>query len=263
MEFLVAKCPNCGGDLRLPDDKKQVKCMYCGFDIIVREAIVAAGANVENWLKLASAAEKTDNHAEAYKYFTQVLEFEPNNYIAQLGKGINAGYLSTPYKFRSEELIKGVEAAIENAPEDKKQEIKLQAADKIHSFCSNFDLELDDDSDEFKLARKGLVTCLNLAHDYSPQDENIIMELHFHHNLLAINSKRLNLTYQTNNFDEFVAEHNRKAEEYLSKLEAINPEQAASLRKSEKAFQATSGNGCLATLTVLILASAISIILLF
>jgi tetratricopeptide (TPR) repeat protein len=231
MEFVAAKCPNCAGELRLPEDMKRAKCMYCGFDVIVREAINAAGASVENWLKLASTAEETGNHAEAYKYFTQVLEYEPDNYIAQLGKGITAGYLSTPYKFRAEELIKGVESAIENAPESKKQEIKLQAAEKICAVCKEF--EVDNESDESNSQRRIVIVCLNLAHEYAPENSQILTSLYFQYCFLAINSKKLNLRYQTNDYDSYVAEANQRAEECLSKLQAVNPEQAASLRKTE------------------------------
>lgn len=55
MSFKAAKCPNCAGDLQVPDDRDNVKCMYCGSDIVVREVIQAAvgGVNIENLLKLA------------------------------------------------------------------------------------------------------------------------------------------------------------------------------------------------------------------
>ena len=30
MAFKAAKCPECNGDLQIPDDKDYVKCMFCG-----------------------------------------------------------------------------------------------------------------------------------------------------------------------------------------------------------------------------------------
>ncbi len=231
MEFIAAKCPNCAGELRLPDDKKQVKCMYCGFDVFVRKAISAAGANVENWLKLASTAERTGNYAEAYKYFTQVLEYEPDNYTALLGKGVNAGYLSTPYKFRSVELMQGVRSAIENAPENKKQEITLQAAEEIVSICLEFDM--DDESNDSILETANVVYCLNEAHEYAPENERIITQLYLHYRLVASSFNLLNSRNKTDIWNEDVDKYTQKANESLSKLQAINPEKAADFIKSE------------------------------
>jgi DNA-directed RNA polymerase subunit RPC12/RpoP len=47
MTFKAAKCPNCGGALQLPDDRTKVKCMYCGVDVIVREAVQLAAGRVK------------------------------------------------------------------------------------------------------------------------------------------------------------------------------------------------------------------------
>ncbi len=258
MEFVAAKCPNCGGELRLPDDMKTAKCMYCGFDVIVRDAINAAGANVGNWLKLASSAEETGNYAEAYKYFTQVLEYEPDNYIAQLGKGITAGYLSTPYKFRSDEMLKGVKAAIENAPDEKKQEIRLQTAEKIREVCSDFKVG---ESDESKLQQISVIECLDLAHSYAPENENILRSLYSSNHIMSLEFRLLNSRYQTDTWNESINERTQKAHECLSKLQVINPEEAADIVKSEKETeqmiknsQATaSGTGCLIMIIFIII----------
>jgi DNA-directed RNA polymerase subunit RPC12/RpoP len=67
MDFKPAKCPSCSGDLQVPANRDVVKCMYCGTDIVVREAIQAAGGNVQNWLMLARTAMDSNNAAEAYR----------------------------------------------------------------------------------------------------------------------------------------------------------------------------------------------------
>jgi tetratricopeptide (TPR) repeat protein len=170
MEFIAAKCPNCGGELRLPDNMKTAKCMYCGFDVIVRDAINAAGVNVENLLKLASVAQDAGNDSEAYNYFTRVLEYEPNNYIALLGKAASAGRLSTSANFRLEELIKGVESAIENTPNNKKDEIKKQSAELISEICTNHEVE-------FSKENKPLIDCLEIGYNYNPENLAIISSI--------------------------------------------------------------------------------------
>lgn len=168
MEFLVAKCPNCSGDLRLPDDKKQVKCLYCGFDILVQEAVKAAGVSVENLLKLATTAEKSGNYQEAYDYFTKILEYEPNNYSALFGKAVSAGRLSTGANPRLEELSIGIESAIESAPNSKKAEIKKQAAETISEICV---------SHEGLPKENSLIDCLETAHKYHPENVNAIKSI--------------------------------------------------------------------------------------
>jgi hypothetical protein len=47
MNFKPALCPSCGGKMQMPDDVNTVKCMYCGVDVLVREAIKLAGRTKE------------------------------------------------------------------------------------------------------------------------------------------------------------------------------------------------------------------------
>jgi DNA-directed RNA polymerase subunit RPC12/RpoP len=47
MTFQAGKCPECGGDLQLPDDRTTVKCMYCGVDVTVQEVIQLSRSRVE------------------------------------------------------------------------------------------------------------------------------------------------------------------------------------------------------------------------
>jgi tetratricopeptide (TPR) repeat protein len=91
MSFKPAKCPNCAGDLQVPEDRDTVKCMYCGSDIVVREAIklAAGGVNIENLLMLAKTAESSQKREEAYKYYSKVLEYDTNNIDAWIGKGFS------------------------------------------------------------------------------------------------------------------------------------------------------------------------------
>ena len=43
MTFKPAICPSCGGKLQLPDNLSTAKCMYCGVDVIVQDAIKLSG----------------------------------------------------------------------------------------------------------------------------------------------------------------------------------------------------------------------------
>ena len=115
IKFIPAKCPSCGGELRVPDDKDVVKCMYCGSDVILRDTskvIIETHIDIDKTLILAKEAEKGKNFEEAYRYYTIILEQDPDNNVAWLGKGFTAGMQSTYYKLRIEEarncIIKGV-----------------------------------------------------------------------------------------------------------------------------------------------------------
>lgn len=72
--------------------------------------------NVENYLGLAEAAEAVGNHEEAYQYFTKVLEIDPRNSGAWLGKGTAAGWSSNLRTDRLREAIAGMQKAIQVDP---------------------------------------------------------------------------------------------------------------------------------------------------
>jgi hypothetical protein len=46
MKFLPGTCPQCNGPLQLPTDRESVKCMYCGADIAVSDAIDPGPARI-------------------------------------------------------------------------------------------------------------------------------------------------------------------------------------------------------------------------
>ncbi|OQB73604.1 MAG: hypothetical protein BWX92_03311 [Deltaproteobacteria bacterium ADurb.Bin135] len=140
MSFKAAKCPNCAGDLQVPEDRDSVKCMYCGSDIIVREAIKAAAAsvNIENLFSLAKSAFDAGNFQEACDYYTRILEADVNNYEAWLGKGLSAGWLSSIQNYRIPEATQGLLKAIECSPEDKKEEINARGLGLILNLITTY-----------------------------------------------------------------------------------------------------------------------------
>lgn len=56
MNFKPALCPSCGGKMQIPDDLKTIKCMYCGIDVIVEDAVRLSGRVKE--FTQATAVEK-------------------------------------------------------------------------------------------------------------------------------------------------------------------------------------------------------------
>jgi len=143
IEFVPAVCPNCGGELRVPKDRESIKCMYCGCDIIMHKTQTdSPQPSVKNWLILADAAIGSNNK-EAYIYYAKVLEVEPENWKALYGKAIAAGWQSTLFDPKFNELLQGVQKAIQFVPDDEKVSLQLRIIDQIVSLAENFQQQAD------------------------------------------------------------------------------------------------------------------------
>jgi tetratricopeptide (TPR) repeat protein len=113
--------------------------MYCGTDIIVREAIQAgSGVNVDNYLKLARTANKAGNYQEAYNYYSKVLEYDINSSEAWFGKARAAGWLSNFNEFRDSEIKSGFDTALEKIPENDLKALRVQCASEINRLSSAY-----------------------------------------------------------------------------------------------------------------------------
>jgi len=115
MSFVAARCPQCGGELQLDNQKVTGFCMHCGSKIIVEEAIRAVRIDnshmVDTWMKLGVSAGKAGNLREAYEYFTKVVEVDPENWLAIFYKGKSAGFQSSIANPRINELIHAINEA--------------------------------------------------------------------------------------------------------------------------------------------------------
>lgn len=183
--FVAAKCPSCGGDLQVPDNRDQVKCMYCGGTVITRQAIqLASGVNVSNILELAKAAALANNFKEAYDYYTKTLEQDPKNVTAWLGKAEAAGWMSTLANIRIDEMISGFNNAISYSPESSKPALRIQCAQVINKVTTAFYSIAKKHVHEFvgvnqtwnKYLKQcaGLVSALEVGHAYDPNNKTTI-----------------------------------------------------------------------------------------
>ncbi len=106
MAFKPAKCPTCGGQLQLPDDLLTAKCLYCGVNLIVRDAIAATGGpRIETLLDLADKALAAKNTGEALSLYSRALEIDPKNVRALMGKGMTEGWTSTLGNMRFDAMV--------------------------------------------------------------------------------------------------------------------------------------------------------------
>jgi tetratricopeptide (TPR) repeat protein len=136
MKFIPAKCPSCGGELQIPDQRDFVKCMYCGVDIKVRDVIeIRTKINVENLIELGNLAIETNQFSKANEYFEKVLENEIENYDAWIGKGIVCLH-NEEYKGAEEYFHR----SLNYVPNEKQTEYKELLANKFITFGCSFSL---------------------------------------------------------------------------------------------------------------------------
>ncbi|MDQ3920162.1 MAG: hypothetical protein M3348_16990 [Acidobacteriota bacterium] len=264
MEFQDAECPNCGGSLQLPDSLKTAKCIYCGSDITVRDAINAAGVSPENLLKRAAFAAEAGNYQEAYDYFTRVLEYEPRNHVALLGKAEAAARLSPPSRFRAEELIRGVAEAVASAPAGSKGNVERRAAEMICSVCSAYAESLAPVAEPGDTIQRvaPVLDCLEAARNYVPYHPQVLESLVAGYRTLRwaaeankATNERLAIVRHvrtapsvTASLNNLIAQCHRKRDEHLSTLNRVAPERAAlqmeGERKVEEQIRKNRVGGC-------------------
>ena len=258
MTFKAAKCPNCGGDLQVPDDRTSIKCMYCGGEVMVHTAIqAAAGGNVANWMNLGKSAMDAGNSEEAISYFNKVLEVESHNHEAWMAKGEAAGWLSTLANCRLPEMLSCERQAVERAPEGAKQEVKTKVADAINRVVSAYFTLADGHVREFVSVRDTwpdhlgrcaqAVAALEEAHAYAPTNKSVI------ENIIHICKNNLEgIAYadadaygnETGSVasvsDQYAASLQAKMTEYVQKMQRLD----SSFQQPQVQKAQASGSGC-------------------
>lgn len=142
MGFVAAKCTQCGANIEVDDTKEAGICKFCGTAFVTEKAINnyntyvtnnnnfaganinVVGADVDNLIVLAKNAQDVGNYSEAKDYYSRILEMQPMNSDALLGKGVSALYGSNLADIKSDELIGYVNKAIES--KKKEQNISQQ-----------------------------------------------------------------------------------------------------------------------------------------
>lgn len=81
--------------------------------------------------KLAKAAEDAGNHEEAYGYYARILEIDPENADAWIGKAFAAGWMSKLGRDRFSEVVTGCDEAIRLSSPEVRAEISGRSKDGI------------------------------------------------------------------------------------------------------------------------------------
>lgn len=118
MSFVPAQCPSCLKSIQVPIDVHVSRCMYCGADVSLGPApSVAPSVSLSNLLGMARTASLAGNVSEAESYYNRVLELDPRNSEAWLGKGKSAAWQSTIANIRTNEMAVAFNHAIGTSDE--------------------------------------------------------------------------------------------------------------------------------------------------
>lgn len=122
----IATCESCGME-HSPDRMKEKVQEVKG---TVR---VDNSHMIENYLEMAQSAKDAGNNSEAESYCNKIIEIEPTNYKAWMLKGEAAAWQSSLQNSRVDEGVAAFIKAINNAPEDEKEEFVEEAKEQIKS----------------------------------------------------------------------------------------------------------------------------------
>jgi hypothetical protein len=158
--------------------------MYCGVDVVVRQAIQLVPGNVKNLFALAETASASSNHQEAYNYFTKVLEIEPKNSKAWLGKGTAAGWLSKLDDLRFTEMTVAYGHAMTYAAESEKEGMKESCSLGLNAVAIGCYvtarkhmlefISLPNAWAEYVLRCRQVISLMEVAHAYAPKAEQVL-----------------------------------------------------------------------------------------
>ncbi len=234
MELKAARCPSCGGDLNIPEGVDYVECPFCGIDVKVRD-MVSHELDSKSLIELAGHALNTGNYKSALDYYSYVLDKEPGNPFAILGK-IKA---TVRHDWDSgDRKTSGVkEFILENLSkidEDKRS----MYADNISTFiCGLYDEEIKKYKDDIDMISKAnefvkpLMYMLETAYDINPADEKTVMTiLDYCMVLRGVNTTAVGSVLK----EEKVEEIFKKYSEALSRIDLVKAAEYA--KKSDVQF---------------------------
>lgn len=241
--IIAVKCPSCNANLQIPDDVEFVNCEFCGTSIKVRDVIrIETDYDVPEWLNIADNAYKGENYDEAYEYYNMVLEKESFRYNAWIGKGLSAGWQSSDYEPRLDEMMQLIEYGISKCEKNKLEEqnayIKKELLPVLQNFYSqvkNADFFDRTGFDEFIKRYTPLIkTCDKVYKTYYAND---ITFIRFYAEALKVICDSYKID-ETNSKVSFIQIPEPKKSEYLNTLRSLENEIKLT-DKSYKTFDET------------------------
>ena len=232
MEFNRTKCPNCGGELRLTEDKSKLKCDWCDTEIMIPQKDQPASnpneIDIKNKLILAEVEYKSGNDQKAYDYYLEILQIDASNYTAWLGRGKTT--LNSP------EMLECFKNCLRYYNQDEKETISNEITNWINDIVDSKydDLKCDIETNgqnvkkyDVKQILLDVLGLLKFAHQCSPQNKETINK---YINICKENIEGIDYI-DHDNFDEKVMNFNREFKNilredmnlFISKIKQIDP----------------------------------------
>lgn len=119
MEVRKLTCPSCGAQVDISADLSRALCLYCGSTLVVERTDEAEGEAIETHLELGRITFEARNPQEALQHCNEVLEADPNNANAWVGKAIATHNLSVRAGTddRLDEALHYIDKALELNPQ--------------------------------------------------------------------------------------------------------------------------------------------------
>ena len=130
----LVHCGNCGAQV---SDTARF-CTECGQQLGIAPTGKAKGSDGDavsaaTLLGMAKTAEIGGNNSEALGYFNRVLEIDPTNSEAWIGKGKAAAWQSTLANIRLKEALISFQHAVANAPADQKVGVTEEVLSQVNA----------------------------------------------------------------------------------------------------------------------------------
>jgi len=137
MELIRVICPSCGGELNISKSTDFIFCNFCGnkFALPQRESYKP---DISNYLSLADDSLAVGSEKDAIDYYNKVLEHEPNNHKAIIGKGYAVFLGSTLANPKLLEMQALFEKAFSLAHDDEKEAAIIDIKRKTLSACQSY-----------------------------------------------------------------------------------------------------------------------------
>lgn len=226
---------------------------------------------IANWMQLAAAASDAGNWGEAYRYYTKVLEFDAANHEAWFGKALAAGWGSGLRGDRFSELVSGLDRAISLAPEDAKKGLAKRAAGEINGITKAYFnlsishtaeyISLDDTWAEHIARCIQILPALEAANRLDPTNKTVI-ENAIELTKSMIEGVEYEDKYESEPAYKTKTQHlpdaletsvKKVMDEFVAKLQALDPTYKAPEINKAGAITATGCIGCLVIVVVLAL----------
>ena len=248
MQLIPAKCPDCGGDVKLPEGKTQFTCDYCGGNILVTD-LLGSTAVMQNCMMLAYSAIDSKNYKDAYDHFNRAIEIDLHNANAWFGKAVCTGMTKKFNENAYGQMMDLFENAFKYLPPEKQPVMKKNAAAEIVKVVKNSQkivqfagvlLELESDSKysqsfskDVSSIKETVKNTVLKAQEYDPSNKDVKALLE------EINSGvyfKSDDDLSNNTKDDSALKHFQSAQEKLDSIPSAQANQEVNKTKSGCSF---------------------------